>query len=150
MEKQLSVITETNLAWAAGFIDGEGCIALCHHNQVIKGKSYESYPLRLSVSNTDLRCLERLKGMFGGSINRANRAARPHHKPCWSWYCQAAKAENALIALLPYLFSKKEQAELGITSRKYIQKNGVKRTDDDAFAAQANIANGLKLLKRVA
>ena len=142
-------ISDTDLAWAAGFIDGEGCIALVHHKQNIKGKVYESFVLRLSVANTDALCLDRLKTMFGGSINSSNRASRPHHKPCWVWYCQSAKAEVALQKLMPFLFSKKTQAQLGITSRKYIQSHARLR-DPVEFEKQRGIYNNLKLMKRAA
>lgn len=146
---QLTDFSETDLAWSAGFVDGEGCIALCKHAQKIKGVEYRCFVLRLSVTNTDLRCLERLKSMFGGSINQANHKGREHHKPCWTWYCTSAKAERALIALLPFLFSKKEQAELGIASRRYIQSNGRPRTAD-SIAGQEHAYTQLRHLKRVA
>lgn len=140
---------ETDLAWAAGFVDGEGCIALIYHKRPIKDRFYECYALRISVTNTDMRCLERLKGMFGGSINGLRHKDRPNNKPCWTWYCTSANAERALRALLPYLFSKKEQAAAGLESRKYIQTNGLPRTEESR-AAQAAILSQLKRLKRAA
>lgn len=144
----MSSTSQLDIAWAAGFIDGEGCIALCHHRQRTKGRDYECFVLRLSVANTDLRSLQRLKSMFGGSINSASRKGRPNHKPCWTWYCTSAKAQNALEILLPHLFGKREQAELGLLSRRYIQANGRPRAGD-AIPRQAAIASQLKHLKRV-
>lgn len=145
----MSAIKETDLAWAAGFIDGEGCIALRRQVGRQKGVEYTCYALRLSVTNTDLRCLERLKAMFAGSINRATHANRPQNKPCWTWYCSSANAERALCELLPYLLSKREQAELGMLSRKHIQKNGRKR-ESGVLEHQAAIADRIAHLKRVA
>lgn len=146
---QLTDFSDTDLAWAAGFIDGEGCIALIHHHQTIGQKTYQCFVLRLSVANTDLLSLERLKAMFGGSINGAGRSSRPHHKPCWQWFCHSAKAERALIRLLPYLFGKKAQAELGVASRKYVQNNGRPKSAE-VINAQFGIFNKLKLMKRAA
>ena len=140
---------DTDLAWAAGFIDGEGCIALRRQVGRQKGVAYTCYALRLSVTNTDLRCLERLKSMFAGSINRATHSYRPQNKPCWAWFCSSANAERALVALLPYLVSKKEQAELGLLSRRHIQKNGRKR-EVGSLEQQAAIADRISHLKRVA
>ena len=87
--------------------------------------------------------------MFGGSINAANHGARATNKPCWAWYCSAARAERALSDLLPYIFSKKTQAELGIASRKYIQKNGRPR-ERESLEEQGQIYTQLRHLKRVA
>ena len=140
---------DTDLAWAAGFVDGEGCIALCRRAQKIKDKTYHCYVLRLSVANTDLRALERLKGMFGGSINAASHTKRPTHKPCWTWYVMSAKAEATLAAIVPFLFSKKEQAELGIASRRYIQGNGRPRVPE-SLIQQGAMYTQLRHLKRVA
>lgn len=137
----------TGLAWAAGFVDGEGCIALIHHKQQIKGVWYESFVLRLSVANTDLRSLHRLQEMFGGSIHSARRPLRVTHKPCWNWYCQSAKAETALTALLPYLFTKKEQAELGLLARQHLRRDGRQRTSEQR-AALVIAFDRLKEMKR--
>ena len=150
MNEAPQVIHEaTDLAWAAGFIDGEGCIALYPRRQILKGKTYHHFVLRLHVSNTDLLALERLQTLFGGSINKANHKDRPHYKPCWTWYCNTSRCEQALESLMPYLFSKKSQAVLGIASRRYIQRNGRPRAPE-SLQAQAQIYSQLRQLKRVA
>lgn len=139
---------ETDLAWAAGFIDGEGCIALVKRTQILKGKPYQCFVLSLHVANTDLRTLERLKAMFCGTLYPTNHKNRPNNKPCWTWYVRSALAAAALEKLMPYLFSKREQAELGIASRRYIQGNGRPRTPE-SFSGQQQIFTQLKHLKRV-
>lgn len=146
---EIHQVAETDKAWAAGFVDGEGCIALIGRSQVLKGKTYQCFVLSLHVANTDIRTLERLKTMFGGTIYPTNHKNRPNNKPCWTWYCRSALAAAALDKLLPYLFSKKEQAELGIASRRYIQGNGRPRAEGN-LEAQSQISTQLKHLKRVA
>ena len=47
---------ESDLAWAAGIVDGEGCISL----HTVKAKHGPCYVLRLSVTNTSLLMLHRL------------------------------------------------------------------------------------------
>ncbi len=132
-----------DLVWAAGFIDGEGCIGLypCANND-------RHFYLRLSVANTDLRCLERLQGLFGGSINRTNHIDRPGCRPCWTWYCQSKKCVAALEAIKPFLFSKLEQAEVALLSRKYMRRKGQSRLDDADLLAQQELSTKLRLLKR--
>ena len=112
---------ETDLAWAAGFIDGEGCIIL------YQGKP--TYVLKLTVTNTDLRSLERLKEIFGvGTISIRQRSGQ--RRPCWNYYLAARKAEQALRQVEPYLFTKKVQCQIGLLSRKYIGKLGVNKPND--------------------
>lgn len=58
-ERQLEV------AWAAGIIDGEGCI------RVSEGRSLNSYTLTVAVSMTCDVTIEKLRNLFrGGSVSR--------------------------------------------------------------------------------
>ena len=84
-------------AWAAGFVDGEGCISLTSHRTLV-----------LRVSQKDLRPLRKLKEMFGGSI-------RPQ-KPtgCAQWYLSSAYAVAAIQQMLPFLILKREQADVAL------------------------------------
>lgn len=145
--QQPATFSDTDIAWAAGFVDGEGCIALVGRSQVIKGITYKCFVLRLTVANTDLRTLIRLKGMFNGSVYAQNHKNRPQNKPCWVWNCAAANAEVALRTMLPYLLSKKEQAEVGILSRQHIQPNRARRKPG-ALEAQEKIYGQLRLMKK--
>ena len=112
---------ETDLAWAAGIIDGEGHIGLylSHTN------TGDCYVLKVAVVNTSLKMLERLKEIFGTGVinNRPQRQA--HHKQQWCFYACSKKAEKILDAVRPYLVAKLDQAELGLLSRKYIRQHGI-------------------------
>ena len=148
VDTQLMTFSETDLAWAAGFIDGEGSIGL--YPCARRDKYHHKYFfLRLSVANTDIRCLRRLQRMFGGSINRTNHNNRPEQRPCWTWYCQSKKCADALERLLPFLLSKKEQAETALLSRKYMRKKGQFRLEPVDLQSQQEIASHLRLLKKV-
>ncbi len=89
----------------------------------------------------------RLKEMFNGSVYPQNHKNRPQNKPCWVWSCAAAYAEVALRMMLPYMLSKKEQAEVGILSRQHIQPNRARRLPG-ALEAQEKIYSQLRLMKR--
>jgi len=59
--------TEREKAWAAGIIDGEGCIWI------------NSNRLMLEVFNTDIRMPQKLKDLFGGAVyNRRDCFCRCH------------------------------------------------------------------------
>jgi hypothetical protein len=125
------------LAWAAGFFDGEGCIIL--RKQVNKRLGWCSYVLSISVSNTDLRSLQKLEELFGSSVHR--RAPMVRRKPIWDWRLDALKGERCLRLLLPWLVVKHEQAELALLSRKYISRRR------GAWKSQKDLDN-LEWLKR--
>lgn len=139
----MTLPNEIDLAWAAGFIDGEGAVGLYKKNT---SHCYFSFFVRISVANTNLPALERLKNMFGGSIQRTNHNGR-NQKPCWTWYCQSALAAKTLEQLLPYLFVKREQAELCIFSRRYLRYNGRPRSRYRT-KKQQELSDKIKLLKR--
>lgn len=71
----------TDLAWAAGFIDGEGCVGCYYLAKKSAGKRYAR--LSIQVSQTRLPPLETLVRLFGGRINEEfPRGAR---QQTWRW-----------------------------------------------------------------
>src|SRR5687767_2509387 len=77
-------IPPTDLAWAAGIVDGEGYVSID-----------TTFVLRLSVSNTDPRITDRLLHLFGGSKHqyqpRQNQTSLCHY-----WVCQLWRAVSVL------------------------------------------------------
>jgi hypothetical protein len=106
------------LAWAAGIVDGEGSIVLQKH----KTRGY--WALSVTVGNTDPRMLTILRDLFGGSISRYQPAGP--RKPIWKWNVASRKAEHCLRQVLPWLVTKREQAELGLRSRELLTPRGQK------------------------
>ena len=94
--------SETDYAYLAGIIDGEGCI-----NAYPNGRS-NPVP-RLTVSMTDAVVIEWLV-MFGGSMRL--ESSRTSGKPIWRWTATANPLRVLLPRCLPYLKAKKGQAEL--------------------------------------
>lgn len=132
---------ETDLAWAAGIIDGEGHIGL----YLSRTNTGNCYVLKVAVVNTNLKMLERLKSIFnGGSIN-VRIKKQSHHKQQWCYYACSKKAERVLQSVLPYLVAKSDQAELGLLSRKYIRQHGI-NTMNPEMEKQSEISARLKEL----
>lgn len=95
---------DTDLAWAAGFIDGEGCFSVVFGNH---GGHY----VMLSVNNTSVEGLDRLQSIFGGCIS--NQTYRNvNYKPTSLWRVQGVSAAKVTELVLPFLTVKKQQAEL--------------------------------------
>ena len=124
-------MNETDLAWAAGFIDGDGMM------QVIKVRSHEysGLSLRLRATGTVRKPLERLQGLFGGSIFKARNGGnqtQPQWKPIYSWQVTGKRAQNAIKHLQPFLSVREGQSAVAEVYRfdskyghpltKYIQE----------------------------
>jgi len=110
-------IDNLDLAWAAGIMDGEGSITILNSSiRRLKNGHPARYPqLNLWLSNYDPKMVLKFKQWFGGTYYILNR--RDRRKPIHCWCAACKKAENALRLLLPYLVTKKEQAELALLFR---------------------------------
>ena len=119
-------------AWAAGFFDGEGCVQLYKR---IRHDDWVDWQLMVTAVNTDIRPLVRMKALFGGSIQPMQKAGNKHgYLPSWAWMPSHAKAAKSLEMMLPWLTVKREQAELALQSRKYIQPHKRQRSQENRDA----------------
>ena len=94
----------TELAYLAGFFDGEGSIS------IIKTKAGHS--LVLSVSQLNPEPLMLLQKQFGGSLHR--QPDRRGNRAMIVWATAARRALMALHQLRPFLRVKADEADLGI------------------------------------
>lgn len=140
---QVTVVTDTDLAWAAGIIDGEGSISLARCKR--QGKD-ETYSLRVQVGNTDPRMILRLKELFGGSIPKVENRGR--YKPMWRWILYGNAAAVFLTSVLPYLVSKRDQAECGLTSRSLLRPRWNKKPEPEKLAGLRLIHDRMRALKQ--
>lgn len=105
------------LAWAAGFMDGDGFITIQNRNQTINGKQYTGHYLRVGACQALLAPLEELQSLFGGSIRLKNSGPNRegyNRKPQWIWNVSTQQATDTLVQLLPFLIHKKEVALLAL------------------------------------
>ena len=109
-------MTETDIAWAAGFVDGEGCVS---QRAQFRSQNRRTYSLSIYVGQVDPRPLYRLSEYFGGNV--ALRTSWKGGRPIYMWRVTGAKAEWALRVLLPYLMVKAEQARLAIELQERIR-----------------------------
>lgn len=109
------------LAYLAGIVDGEGCIAL---NKVKRKENYQYdyYMGILTVVNTDKRLIDWLLQNFGGNFHTIKR--EPPHKTSYHWHASALATYGILKEILPYLYLKREQAEILMQFRKTVMGSG--------------------------
>lgn len=107
-------LSETDKAWMAGFVDGEGCITIS--KQVRKNRPTPAYRVFITISNTDYAVLEFFKLHYGGSIYNVHERRKDKRNIKWSdtydWYCPISSSKRFLRDILPYLRLKRKQAEL--------------------------------------
>lgn len=96
-------------AYAAGLIDGEGCIYVAKN----KGKSYSPW-IDIGMTRKALDVLKRLQREYGGGLN-VMRAATDRWEEAWTLTLTGARAADMLTRILPYLRLKAEQARLTLT-----------------------------------
>lgn len=106
--------TPIDLAWAAGFIDGEGCVHIQRNCETRRSSArFVTYKLVLNLTGRDRRALDRCTTLFGGRV----RSFRKAYYPAVVYYTLDLVSDRACAALklvLPYLVNKAEIARLGI------------------------------------
>ena len=107
-------LTDTQLGYLAGIVDGEGTISIRTRKPKRGRFSPEYYPF-LEVGNTNLRLIARLHSWLGGRVHlQRRRRLLPNSKPIYAWRIEARKAVPVLRALLPFLLLKRQQALLAL------------------------------------
>lgn len=94
----------TELAYLAGFFDGEGTIGV--HKSGHGGKY--SY-FRMAVSNTNREIIQMFQDRFGGSVGEKRpewASNRLQKKMMWTWTVCGDQAWDCYYALRPFLKEK--------------------------------------------
>ena len=131
--KIIGEVKETDLAWAAGIIDGEGCISI-DKNRPSAGNRLRNvnYKLNLRLNMVHKPTIEKLHNMFNVGFIQCitkRKYARTRREQ-WGWSVTGDRATWVLEMILPYLYTKKTQALLAIgfqeTMRiKYNRSRGI-------------------------
>ena len=121
-------MTETEKAYLAGMIDGEGCITISCN----KDRYFAMFVVLTGTHKTHIEYCANMTGL--GSVQSVKRSAP------WGdvtrWVISSTEAQEFLEAILPYLFLKKEQAEVAIKFQrevsldkynKYLSKSVIKK-----------------------
>jgi hypothetical protein len=95
-------------AYLAGIIDGEGCITI----GAGKKETCINYNAILCVQNTSRKLIDWIQSHFGGQIYLSKKET-DKTKAAWMWrFTKKKDIELILLAILPYLVVKKEQAKI--------------------------------------
>lgn len=128
-------ITETQAAYIAGFLDGEGSVIL-----VMRRTSVAMY---VSATNSNRAVLDWLAETSGvGGVND-HRAVGERHAATWAWRTSGDAAESLLRRILPYMIIKAEQARLAIETQERLRDPQLKadRSWHDAYRQRMKALN---------
>lgn len=113
-----------NLAWCAGFFDGEGFVTIQRRKSTVNGKVYEGHYLRIGVNHVAIEPLEELQRVLGGTIKQQlEHTVIGNRKQRHSWHMSTKDAAQALLYLMPYLRNKNKVAALALDFQKTISEN---------------------------
>lgn len=97
--------TQYDLAYLAGYLDGEGCFLFQERTAVV------------TISNTYPHVLHWIKSMFHGTIS-LKHSMNGRTRAAYSWRVYGSNAERICKMVMPYLKEKKRQAELVLQARE--------------------------------
>jgi hypothetical protein len=102
------------LAWAAGFVDGEGCISIVKQRYQDPRRKL-SYRLCLGISQNNLEVLEHLRDGMGITepIYKVKRLPQ-HSRQVYTLNCNGKNALRLITTLLPFLVRKREEAQTAV------------------------------------
>lgn len=103
--------TDTECAWAAGIVDGEGCITITMQQGGKGGRINPSYRLYLKVTMGHKETIERLQYLFDAGTVVEQRSNKGHNA-AWSWIVATRQAGDVLEQIYQYSVTKREEMDL--------------------------------------
>lgn len=151
-------LSETDFAYLAGIIDGEGCIYIGSHS-CNKETGARYFVTSLQVANTDEGLIDWLYEKFGGlkSVYTPAQTPKAFRKQPYLWKVTGPGVEFLSKRILPYIVIKKKQLEVMIkmrntynlhpSQRKKVNPNGVQPLSKELQEIRYSLMNKLRALR---
>lgn len=120
-------VTDAELAFAAGFMEGEGTVRINAITQRNKGA------LIVSAVNTDRELIDWMQARWPGSCKPAT-GVQPGHTPGWVWTVAANVARDFLVSIEPFVVSDRMRERIRLAVRWQELKAVHWRDRDDEWA----------------
>ena len=124
------------LAWCAGFFDGEGCFSINFQkkDRYLFGGTHQ---IHMSASQTVKEPLDIMASLLGGAVCKASRPTKTNYKPVWKWSVSSADGiRSAILLIQPYLIVKRYQAEIMLAMCDLYGRGSSKVTAENFQARQ--------------
>ena len=107
MYRETNTLADSDAAYIAGLIDGEGTISLSRRHR------NENRQLVISISNTERPLLDHVISVIGAGKITRKRTYKSHHTPSFTYAISNRQALNLLAQVTPHLHTyKARRAEL--------------------------------------
>jgi len=128
-----------DLAYAAGFFDGEGAVSIVPVRNS-GGRRSRNYKCVVLITQTDRPILEQVAAQFCGAIYSNNFKARPATwRPGYQLHIGGEDARTFLLQIRPYLRLKAALTDNALAFFELKRGLGGKRTPPDVMARMAEL-----------
>ncbi len=143
----MKTLTETQKAYMAGLLDGEGCIGV--FKQKSSGKMWQfDFGVRVIITNTNEMVLIWVKEITGaGCMYKSKKAFKENWSPVHRWQVTAEQARSFIKTIYPYLKIKKDIADIVLqlphlpSQRKYSGRTQEEYENQNRIFGLAKIKN---------
>lgn len=138
-------LTETDKAYLAGLLDGEGCVG--YYTRHTKGVLYHSASLHICM--TDPRPAQWIIQVAG--CGRVSFSLKPAgRKPVYSWQlCNQPEIRQLLSLIRPFLKVKGEQVDVLVQLWEHEDTLPKRKVTPEVIIYRQRVANEMKRLKTV-
>ena len=109
--------THDDIIYAAGFVDGDGCISMYKHKPRPPTRRNPSYGIKVSVANTAYNVLQWFSERWEGGIPEVSTAPayrKRAKKRFWEWKIYGDRAYQFIKQVRPYLQIKSAEADIAL------------------------------------
>ena len=138
------MIAETDIAYIAGIIDGEGHIEFTRRKEKRKGSTSNCIRINIRVQMTDQSVLLWMREVIGmGTVRKRNRSPsiKPHWKDSWVYTIRFREAYQLCLLIWPFAHVKlpKIQQIIEHYSLEKLKKDNVVNLEEYKNARQIHI-----------
>lgn len=114
--------TLTDWAYAAGFVDGEGCIAVTR--SFLPARGFHCYGVAVVVANRDRRVLEWFRDLWSGHVVPVHTSERGLARDAWNWRSPSGQsAQFFLEGIRPWLRVKTKQCDNALAMIQLLRRS---------------------------
>jgi hypothetical protein len=110
----------TDWAYAAGFVDGEGCIAITR--SFVTARNKYAYSVAVVVSNNERVVLDWMRDLWQGCVVAASGSGG-NSRQGWAWRISGTRCETFLRGILPLLRIKGRQCDNALAMIEVIKRS---------------------------
>ena len=134
-------LTDTQLAYIAGIVDGEGCVSSTYPKSAAR-------PLFLALTMIHRPTILWLKTVVGGGVVR-HQTRQGGVRQAWTWLLSGIRAYALLRRLVPFMHTKREEAKVACRIGETFFVNQVRgRVTPEVHALRNEAGQQLRDLKR--